>query len=1449
MPDEGPNTDKSAEEKEEKKPVLEEGKGKATDIQKARVETVEEVRDDIEEDLSGQKPEPSAEEAEGKESVEELETRLATEIEGNPLMHALFGGVEREEMLGTLKKQGYLFKFKLKLLPGKLKRLLKEAGKPKKDPKVENRELFQISTLVAYGITTSDKLSEFLGLLNQEIPRSEPKEGGAEEGEVLKEKDKKKRRPTKEEAVEAAGAQVVHEEGEEPPVSADVETGEVSGEEEPSDEAINKLFQELESSSPIFELVDMIWLFRVDPRLATKDEKAGYAKELRGLFGTDDIKLIREGIKQSGDKELLEFIQKKDLITDNEIDEKIALKHLVASMKGEKTPKAMQKAAEDLTRRMRLHIKREPSKPKGEGVEKEAPTSFLKAFGNTSVFRGLIRAIRLIKVGSEDTKGSEKEYQDAVKEVFGVDDIAVVRARLERGDENLRAFVSGDLLDEQGEVDRLQVSERVIEMLGGDRTKKRAFKVMRDLTSRLRRPEAVKKEPKKAAEPKPKAPKAKGAAKPVVEAKEELEVPAELLREAIEHILKQKHPEFPLGRIGRMILGDEQRKQVHNALQKLKVIGPEHEVDYERIKELLAKDIFEIPVVKVAGEAKEGFRDLGLLKEAMHAAGEAKGTIDALYFERQLGRSPEETAKIIEELKKLGVISSNEPYKVNKKKLESELAKLTAAKGAEAAPKTSELSERIRESIEVTAGKDKKKKKNLIFLWKVYSAGKEDRNNMLKEMLGIDNEDAVNLVFMHMDAAIEDLEKNNIDEAAVHLKGALKHAGLFEGAITAPDTGVVSVSTASAAAAASAATAAAEDKKRKKKKEKKAADEKEKDKEKKGAEEGKEKKEEEKVLSLTERSEKIEAFMANVGFPLDKKNPASVAIKDFLMTKISKEDDIKELEAFLDSVKYGDPIDAKYGQWGLEKLQKKITKNIPKMEALEAEIKMIQRQVNRTKSPLSIKESKKLRKELGTLYKKKTKLGNKLKELNIAFERATTKETADTTYARSPEQLLGMINIHFAKKTMEEEGKKGTPDYMKIMAETQDQIQKATEELSEEPGNVFWSRISPLSWFKPRLTSTLEAIVKGDDVLKKITPEKAAQLVKAWNTPGGVRNWIRSLEGSEQENMTTVVPAIIGHLAAAVNAGRWSSRLNTISVTRGRTLLKNMRDAVHQYSMASAEKTKGSSLEKMGAYFGQLNDVNKAASEINYKVVRNHAWWSMAKNVGMAAGVGAGGAGVYGLGVAGLAGYTALAGLSGLQLAGVGVAAASAGAGIGSFAVEDPEMKAFLRRTSFRLAAAGGLAALTIVPVPWTALPGMVSGAMAGISGTPWLTVGAAAGGFFLPEIWRNKRKVAVGAGAAAIGTAKAAPKVAKGGAKVAVGGAKVAAGTAYVGGRVGWAYTGAVASLLGLGLPLFSKKYRNFFGMHFRPLFEKKGRVLSQAPAPANDNVIPFKPKLARAA
>jgi hypothetical protein len=531
------------------------------------------------------------------------------------------------------------------------------------------------------------------------------------------------------------------------------------------------------------------------------------------------------------------------------------------------------------------------------------------------------------------------------------------------------------------------------------------------------------------------------------------------------------------------------------------------------------------------------------------------------------------------------------------------------------------------------------------------------------------------------------------------------------------------------------------------------------------------------ALSDTDKPYLIEGLMTRLGQPIKDERPVVTAIRSFLMDNLETRSQLKNLEAFLKSGEYSDEEDRMAMNNTPKALQKKLGKVTGKIAELDATIYQHRKALRKQANPKAIK---KLTKKIGKAEAEKSQLRSQKKIIERAIERQKKKKTKDTEYySNKPEKLLGMINLFFAN---EEVAEGETPNYEQVLADTQEQIDKARER-----GFRFfrgaYSVLNPLNYLlKPTLTGVLEAIVAKDDALKKIKPEYVAKLADSWRDPQGVKNWIRGLEGSEKEAMRTVVPVLIGHISHAVNAGGFASYLNTLSIFQAKGLVKQLENRTREFSLEHARETSGNHLDRFGAYLDLNNHICRESETVKAKEV----FWHANKVIGIRTAKGLGLAAVSG-GIG--AGALALASLSGTALAAGGAATAGGVAMGSSLGVEDPKIKSFLRRNAVRGLAAGGLGALALGTVPWLAIPAMATGCL-------------------VPSIWQRREKIEGG--------------MVKHGPGVVGGAAKGVGKIAYWGARGVWAYAGGVLSLLTLGRALKSPTYRNFFGMHTGPLFGK---------------------------
>jgi len=574
------------------------------------------------------------------------------------------------------------------------------------------------------------------------------------------------------------------------------------------------------------------------------------------------------------------------------------------------------------------------------------------------------------------------------------------------------------------------------------------------------------------------------------------------------------------------------------------------------------------------------------------------------------------------------------------------------------------------------------------------------------------------------------------------------------------------------------------------------------------------------VISDDDRPEKIKAMMERLGPVYDESVPAIVAIYRVLEGHIKTEADIRKLEAYLSSGKAIKKIDEFIGGRSLEQLKELlerteagIAKNDEKlaainnsdrvkriqqlkgeMDQLEGQYAFYQNMSDAEKKGLSKKEQSKYgeigRKLAGNraehtsltqrlsnnrdkdaLMKAKRKLTERKKNLEEGIAKLGQKEDEESNYYEDkPEKMLGMINLFYA-------GKKANPK--KILLETQKQIDDAGKHsTARKIASAAFSILNPVNLLKPTLENTLTTLVKNDSALSHITPEQITKLADIGDKPREIKAWIKKLEGGEDVNMTTAVPALIGHLRHAVNAGGVLTYLNTFSAPHAKTLLKNLRHRVHEYSIEHMEKSGAKeNVDRLEQYFGRYNEIHREAD----KVTAGEVAWNAAKMTGLRALEGTGYVAI-GAGIG--AGAAALSFLSGAGLVVGGLATAGGVAAGSAMRVKNEKVKQFLSRSAVRGLAAGGLGVAAMATVPW-------------------LTIPALAAGMISPELVRYRSGIGRGVGKVGRGVGRAAPKVGKAGVWT---GAKV--------GRLGWGYVGVVAAAATFGLALFSPRFNSFFGL-----------------------------------
>jgi hypothetical protein len=353
---------------------------------------------------------------------------------------------------------------------------------------------------------------------------------------------------------------------------------------------------------------------------------------------------------------------------------------------------------------------------------------------------------------------------------------------------------------------------------------------------------------------------------------------------------------------------------------------------------------------------------------------------------------------------------------------------------------------------------------------------------------------------------------------------------------------------------------------------------------------------------------------------------------------------------------------------------------------------------------------------------------------------------SDRMVYRSLEQVLTMVNLYA-------EEQKDNSDYENALEQTNKDLAEIKEDRSRWLARAGLNALTlGLGYLKPGLGATLKSLGQQDDELKKIGPEKMAELATWSINEGSVDNWISSLDKiPEKKRFEVILPRISGYLEYALaNNNLVLHHLSPAAIASSRKLAIQLRAATNKYAKSKAEEASGSKTDKMKVYFGVL----KRAKEESEKIKRSIINMSTLKRAGMAVGAGALGAGGAAVGVAGaLAG--AGAGLAGLTKYLAGKAEGN---------VSKKTLNEIAKRSLLGAGLLGGAA-------------------VAGLTGPVGL---AALGGLGLvsPEIWKARKDIAQGLYGAgqdyAAAVEKVAPPVINVGARGAALGGLVLGGMAF---------------------------------------------------------------------
>ncbi|MDH5596900.1 MAG: hypothetical protein OEY44_02240 [Candidatus Peregrinibacteria bacterium] len=518
------------------------------------------------------------------------------------------------------------------------------------------------------------------------------------------------------------------------------------------------------------------------------------------------------------------------------------------------------------------------------------------------------------------------------------------------------------------------------------------------------------------------------------------------------------------------------------------------------------------------------------------------------------------------------------------------------------------------------------------------------------------------------------------------------------------------------------------------------------------------------ALSSPAKRERIEALLKRMSFSIEDDSPAIRAILITLAEKELSAEAFNSLENFLKNAQLPDEIEELVNKHNtLEALKKKATETRNALLKAEEESKLLNLQFQAITKRREAPSPEQLER-YNELQVIKADMTSNLEDLRAAVMRMKERKGKETKYYRRPEQLLSMIMYYFAQNELPE-GE--TPDYAKILQDSQDMLEQVRQRdvgIRHEVANFL-----TLGVLKPTLAQMLRKISEKDPNLKKLSEEQMTALARVAEDPKAVDHWISGLEGSENEKMERLLPAIIGHLDAAVNAGG-AARLNSLaSIRSARNLAHNLRESLHKYALELAEKASGKNIDKMQAYFNAMNKINRNCAEVSKDVVRNNMALIMGRNAFIGTGTALGG--------------WAVAGLGGVGLTLAGGSALTGGTLLSSFRTKSEKAKSILRKSALRTGVATGLAAGSVAAL--------------GISALPALAI--AGGGLFAVDTWRNRKAIK--------------EKSIVAGQKALTGAKWGWAGT-KVGARVWWGSLGVALGVTALTLPLWNDRFRRFFGL-----------------------------------
>jgi hypothetical protein len=366
---------------------------------------------------------------------------------------------------------------------------------------------------------------------------------------------------------------------------------------------------------------------------------------------------------------------------------------------------------------------------------------------------------------------------------------------------------------------------------------------------------------------------------------------------------------------------------------------------------------------------------------------------------------------------------------------------------------------------------------------------------------------------------------------------------------------------------------------------------------------------------------KVQNLMAEIlkdpTFYNEKKDPASLVIRE-LLEEIDEKNKFSELKGFLlnSRLNLTAKVDA-YAEKSIPELELMLKEQGRKEKEINIEISGIDKLLG-GRGTIEKKDADAYLAKQAGLQRQLSDIENEKEAIDMAIDYKN-----NTTRYISTTRLLAMINCFIEIKI----NKKKPPARIDVSRKIKGQIDQARKQINKtgKALNLAFGFMSGFTMLKPTLPATMENLVK-DEHLSKIGAEKLKRLAKVWDNKGAVAAWINSLEGSEEDKITKIVPRIIAYLEMALRDGN-IRYINGISAHRAETLVMNLEAIRDDYIDKKIEHEMSGSqhkpIDRINAFFKELDYATVTKNEVTEKLIKRRAKLrviSAAGGVGLLAG-------------------------------------------------------------------------------------------------------------------------------------------------------------------------------------------------------------------------------------